>query len=284
MKVISTENSQILSTRLALALGAPLCDVRYSRFPDGELYLRASELDGEMVIIGSVTSNEALMQLLLLIDACEGRKNHLVVPYMGYARQDRIFNTGEALSARAVARALSNGVEDVTIVNIHEESVLSHFRTDARSVSLEKDIASFLRSVTLEHPLLMAPDEGASTFVRKIASLTGWDWDYLNKTRLSGEQVRIAPKSLDVTGRDVVIVDDIISTGGTLATAAGMLLGQSGRSVSAVCVHGVFTTGALLHLHAAGVKEVVCSDTIERACSRISAAETLACSIRDFSK
>lgn len=281
MKVISTENSQILATRLASSLGAQLCDVRYSRFPDGEMYLRTSGLDREMTIIGSVTSNDALVQLLLLIDACEGKKNHLVIPYMGYARQDKIFHDGEALSARAVARALSTGIDDVTVVNIHEKTVLSHFKVPARTVSLDKEIVEYLQSTTMDDPLIMAPDEGASSFAGLVAQAGGWDWDYLKKTRISGEEVRIAPKCTDVAGRDVIIVDDIISTGGTLASATSMLIGQNALSVSAICVHGVFTTGALLHLHAAGVRDVVCSDTIERGCSRISAANPLSYAIRN---
>lgn len=275
MKVITTENSQILASRLASCLRSPLCDVRFSRFPDGEMYLQALGLDREMVIVGSITSNDALVQLLLLIDACEGRINHLVIPYMGYSRQDKIFHDGEALSARAVARALSHGVEDVSVVNIHDPSVLSHFRVPARNVTLGVEISEFIQKSGVVTPLLMAPDEGASTFVKEIAVTSHLDWDYLHKTRLSGEKVSIAPKHLDVSERNVIMIDDIISTGGTLATAAGMLTDQGARSVSAVCVHGVFSGGAMLHLYAGGIKDVICSDTIERACSRISASGVL---------
>ena len=120
MNVVYTETSQILATRLAKALTLPLVDIKYSRFPDGELYLLAGETGDETVIVGSVVDNNALVQLLLLIDACEGSRNHLVLPYMAYARQDRQFKPGEPLSARAVARAIGRGIEDVYTVNIHE--------------------------------------------------------------------------------------------------------------------------------------------------------------------
>ena len=106
MKVICTEKSQILATRLAKALKTTVVNVRYSRFPDGELYLVAGELDDETIIVSSVVDNDALVQLLLLIDACEGSELRLVIPYMGYARQDKQFRQGEPLSARAVALSL----------------------------------------------------------------------------------------------------------------------------------------------------------------------------------
>jgi len=103
----------------------------------------------------------------------------------------------------------------------------------------------------------------------------------LKKPRLSGEEVRIAPKTTGAAGRDVVIVDDIISTGGTLATAACMLREQGAASIHAACVHGVLTSGAYMRLRAAGVSSVVSSDTYENASSFISAASAIATAIRE---
>ncbi len=94
MKVICTEKSQILATSLARALKSSITEVKYSRFPDGEHYLITGELDDETVIVGSVVDNDALVQLLLIIDACDSSTNRLVLPYMGYARQDKRFRQG----------------------------------------------------------------------------------------------------------------------------------------------------------------------------------------------
>jgi len=276
MKVISTEPSQILGARVAAGLGAEVVDVRFSRFPDGEHYLQAGTVDEEMVIVGSVTTSDAFVQLLLLIDACEGSENTLVVPYMGYARQDKRFNPGEPLSARVVAAALSRGISRVLTVNIHEEGVLSHFRIPAKNVSLASDIGRHLTGMDLNLPIILAPDEGAAHFAGQVATACHWEWDYLKKTRLSGEEVRMEPKHLGVSGCDVVIVDDIISTGGTIATAASMLRQQGARRVYAACVHGVFTGGAFMHLIGGGVQDVFCTDTVERACSRVSGGKTIA--------
>jgi ribose-phosphate pyrophosphokinase len=281
MRIISTEFSQVLATRVARALDTRLVEVKFTRFPDGEHYLRAGELDDETIIVGSVVDNDALVQLLLLIDACDSSKVRLVIPYMAYARQDKRFNPGEPLSARAVARSLSNGVEEVITINIHDPDVLQYFRAPARNISLAPDIGGCIRSMDLNNPLILAPDDGALKFAEGIASVGGWDFDHLDKTRLSGVEVRMAPKQLSAKGRSVVIVDDIISTGGTIATAAGMLYQQGATEVYTACAHGVFTSGAYARLMASGIRDVICSDTIERACSRVTAADRIAHAIRN---
>jgi ribose-phosphate pyrophosphokinase len=281
MKVISTEHSQVLATRVARALDTNVVEVAFSRFPDGELYLRTGALDDETVIIGSVTDNDALVQLLLLIDACDTSACRLVIPYMAYARQDKRFREGEPLSARAAARALGRGVEDVTCVNIHDPSVLQHFPVLSRNISVAGDLGSHLKSLRLTNPLILAPDDGALKFAEEVAAVGGWDSDHLEKTRLSGVEVRMEPRQMSVRSRSVVIVDDIISTGGTIATAASMLYLQGATDVHAAGVHGVFTNGAYSRLMAGGIREVICSDTIERACSRFSAADRIAHALKN---
>jgi len=284
MLVVSTEYSQILAAEVADALGCPLGGVKFSRFPDGEHYLQAGAVEPEMVVVGSVPDSDALVQLLLLVDACEGADTSLVVPYMGYARQDRQFHHGEPLSARAVAAALSRGISRVFTVNIHKESVLGHFRVPSFDLSLAGEMAAYISGLGLENPLVLAPDEGAAGFAAGVAAAGGWDADHLKKTRLSGEEVTMEPKALSARGRDVVIVDDIISTGVTLAAEAGMLRDQGARTVSAACVHGVLAEGAYLRLLSHGVRDVACSDTIERACSRFSAGRTIASAIAGCSR
>jgi ribose-phosphate pyrophosphokinase len=281
MKVICTEQSQVLATQVARALKTTVVDVKYSRFPDGEHYLLAGEIDDEMTIVGSVVDNDSLVQLMLLVDACDRATNRLVLPYMAYARQDKRFREGEPVSSRVVARALSQGVSDVITINIHEKEVLKSFTVPAHNISLATDIGSYIRSLELDNPLILAPDEGAMAFAGQVASAGGWECDHLEKTRLSGVEVKMAPRQLSASSRSVVIVDDIISTGGTIATAAGMLYGQGAKDVFAACVHGVFTGGAYTRLMATGIRDVICSDTIERSCSRVSAADQIAHALRN---
>ena len=280
MKVICTEKSPVLATQVAKALKTTVVDVQYSRFPDGEQYLCAGAIDDEMVIVGSVVDNDSLVQLMLLVDACDRATNRIVLPYMAYARQDKRFKAGEPISSRVVARALSQGVTEVITVNIHEKEVLKSFTVPAQNLSLAGDIGSYIRTLHLDNPLILAPDEGAMAFAGQVASAGGWECDHLEKTRLSGIDVKMAPRQLSAQSRSVVIVDDIISTGGTIATAAGMLYQQGARDIFAACVHGVFTGGAYVRLMATGIRDVVCSDTIERSCSRVSAADQIAHALR----
>jgi ribose-phosphate pyrophosphokinase len=275
MKVISTEYSQMLAARIAKQGSMDIVEVKFSRFPDGEHYLRTGPVDKDMVVVGSVVNSDSLVQLLLLIDACAGSRLTLLLPYMGYARQDKQFHQGEPLSARAVARVLSLGVSRVITVNIHDPGVLSHFSIPAVNLSLAHDIGMYLSAIGYTDPLILAPDDGATGFASVVAAAGGWECDYLEKTRISGDEVRFKPKTLYAEGRDVVMVDDIISTGGTLATATRLLYEQGARTVAAACVHGIFAGGALSHLIASGIRDVYASDTIEGGCSVYSAAGTV---------
>ena len=166
-----------------------------------------------------------------------------------------------------VARTLSQGVSEVITVNIHEKEVLKFFTVPAQNISLAKGIGTYIKTLDLDNPLILAPDEGAIAFAEQVASVGRWEYDHLMKTRLSGVEVKMAPRQLSAQSRSVVIVDDIISTGGTITTAAGMLYQQGAKDVFAACVHGVFTGGAYTRLMATGIRDVICSDTIERSCS-----------------
>ncbi|HVP24893.1 MAG TPA: ribose-phosphate diphosphokinase [Methanomicrobiales archaeon] len=272
MKVACTGRSRTLGARIAEILGAGLAETRFSRFPDGEISLQTGPLDDTTVVVGSLLSGDTLVELLLLIDACHRSEVLLVVPYLGYARQDREFRPGEPVSARAMARALSTGVSRVVTVNVHKDTVLSHFTVPASQVTLEAEIRDYIATLGLDNPLILAPDSGAVPFVAAVASRGGWETDHLEKTRVSGTEVRMEPLRRDPWEGDVVLVDDIISTGGTLATAARMLLGQGARGVHAVCVHGLFAGTALSLLRSSGIGQIAASDTIEGPESRYSAA------------
>jgi ribose-phosphate pyrophosphokinase len=276
MKVACTGRSRALGTRIAEHLGAGVVETNLSRFPDGEIYLRTGPIDETTVVVGSLLSGDSLVELLLLIDACHRSEVLLVIPYLGYARQDREFKPGEPVSARAMAQALSYGVSRVVTVNVHKESVLSHFTVPASQVSLAQEVGDFIAGLNLENPLILAPDTGAVPFATVVASRGGWEVDHLEKTRISGDEVRVEPRKDGPWTDEVVLVDDIISTGGTLATAARMLRAQGAKGVHAVCVHGLFAGTALTLLRSAGIGQIAASDTIEGPNSLYSAAGPIA--------
>lgn len=275
MKVVSTQNSQVLAGRIASNLKIPIIDTRWKKFPDGEAYLRVMETAEEIVLVGSLLTGEDLVEILLLKDTFIESEITLIVPYMGYARQDKQFNPGEPLSARAIAGTLGAGVKKVVTINIHEKNLLGYFNVPAIDLSAFYTAARYISSLPVIDPLILSPDDGALDLARDIAKTCSYDYDYLEKTRVSGEIVNIEPKSCNVKGRDVVIADDIISTGGTQAMATAMLKQQGARTIHTVGVHGVFAGGAYNRLMNSGISSISCSDTIERACSNYSVARTI---------
>lgn len=279
MRIISTERSQVLAARISEKLGVPLAEMKFARFPDGEMYLQCGDLDDETLIISSIVNSDMLVQTLLAIDAADRSRNTLVIPYLGYARQDRRFARGEPISVRAVARSLSYGIERAFVVDIHDPGTLDYFSVPADDITIAPAIGGYVGDLRLKDPLILAPDEGAIEFATDVAAIGDWDCDFLQKVRISGEEVRIAPKTVDAAGREVVIVDDIISTGGTLATAACMLREQGAVSIHAACAHGVLASGAYMRLRAAGIASIASSDTYENASSFISAANAIVAAV-----
>ncbi len=278
--IIGGPASQLLAGRVAAILGEELALCDYRRFPDGESYTQViSPLADKLTIIQSTPSDQDLVYLLQLLDVCRDRKITLVIPYFGYARQDKIFKPGEPMTARAVATALNPflGKEGrVYLVNVHAPSILSHFEAWAENLDATPLLAERIASLRLKDAVVISPDKGAVAMARTAASVLGADCDYLQKTRQSATEVSMVPKEVDVKGRDVVIFDDMIATGGTMATAISMLRGQGARSVYLAAVHPVLTGSAMLKLCRSGVEAIITTDTLDRAVSTVSVAPLIA--------
>ncbi|MGZ4864194.1 MAG: ribose-phosphate diphosphokinase [Halobacteriota archaeon] len=275
MKVLGGPASQLLGSRVAREIGCELAIVEFKQFPDGELYLRiAEELDGDTLIVQSTTTNNDIIYLLQLIDAASDGYLRVAIPYFGYARQDKRFKLGEPISARAIAKAID--ADESYVVNIHDPASLDHFhlRNGKKAVNLSAAglIGNYLKSMEFTSPLLIAPDEGATALVSDVSTAMGCEFDVLVKKRVTAERVEIQPKTVNVDARDVIIVDDMISTGGTMAEAIKLLRGQGARQVHVACVHPVLSLNAQLRLYRAGVDSIIATDTIEKTESVISVA------------
>ena len=276
MKIIGGPASQLLASRVAKFLDCDLALCEYKTFPDNEMYVRIlDDIGQDVVIIQSTATDSDFMALLQLIDASSSaEKVHVVIPYMGYARQDKQFKPGEPLSARAVARTIM--ADNVVTVNIHEHSVLDHFNCNTIDINAAPHIGKYLKELDLNSPVLLAPDKGAIDIVASAAVEFGTEYDHLEKKRLSGDTVQITPKNLDVAGRDVVILDDMVATGGTVAEAVSMLKVQGATKVYVACIHPVLAGSALIKLYHSGVVDVIATDTLEKAVSKVSVASLIA--------
>jgi ribose-phosphate pyrophosphokinase len=248
------------------------------RFPDGEAYVRVAEdLAGrEVAVLQTTWPDLHLVEAVLLRDAVlsmRPRRAVMVVPYFAYARQDKRFKTGEALSSIAVGRALAEGWDDFLTVDIHEPAILAQISPRSRNVSALPEIGRHLATRGID--LVVSPDEGSLERVRPVAEAMGAAFDHLVKSRIDGERVEVVPKQIDARGKRVAILDDIISTGGTIAAAARALKEAGAASVIAACTHGLYAAGALKKLHAV-LDDLVSTDTVESATSRVSAAPAIA--------
>jgi len=279
LNIIGGPASQLLAGRVSEVLKSNLLISEFKKFPDGELYTRViDDIGSEVTIIQSIVTDTDLIALLQLIDACSDASGiNVVIPYMGYARQDKRFRKGEPISARAVARTIN--ADNVYTINIHDPGVLDYFNAKAVNLDATPMIGRYIKNMTLNDPLIIAPDDGAINIAKSASLDLDIDYDYLEKTRLTGETVSIRPKNINVKGRDVIIIDDIISTGGTVAETVSLLRKQGAHEVFAACVHPVFSNNAILKLFKVGIKGIIATDTIEKGVSVVSASPVIASAI-----
>ncbi|ADG13580.1 ribose-phosphate pyrophosphokinase [Methanocaldococcus infernus ME] len=286
MIIVPGSKSQELAYKVSKALDVEMARVEFKRFPDNEIYVRIlSEVNEDEAVIVSTQreQNDAIVEAILLADAlkeCGVKEITLVAPYLAYARQDKLFNPGEAISIRALAKIYSNIFDRVITINPHEEHIKEFFTIPFISGDAVPKLAEYVKD-KLNDPIVLGPDQGALRFAKVAAEVLGTEYDYLEKTRISPTEIKIAPKSLDVKDRDVLIVDDIISTGGTVATAAKMLKEQGANEIIAACVHPVLIGDALNKLYFSGIKEVVGTNTFSSEVSRVDVSEVIAKLIKE---
>lgn len=279
MYVVGGSASQLLSKELAKSLKAKLAKVEIKRFPDDECYVRIEDdLEGEDVFVVQTSwPDKNIVELFLLQDAvreCEVASLTTVVPYFGYARQDKQFKPGEPISARALARLIQLQTDEFITVDVHAPTVIDWFdNVSAKNVHAYPSIGKHLKGKGVE--LILSPDEGRADNAKRVADVVGCESDFLVKERIDGETVEMAPKKLGVRGKKVAIVDDIIATGGTIAKAAEQLRKQGASKIFAVCTHGVFAKNGFDKLREV-CDEICATDTIENPATCISVAPEIA--------
>jgi ribose-phosphate pyrophosphokinase len=279
MYVLGGTSAKNVAGNLANKIQQPLLQATYKRFPDDEFYVRVlDDISGEdVIIVQTAYPDQKIVELLLIQDAVHdagAKKITVVLPYFGYSRQDKKFEEGEAISSRAVAQHISMHADCVITVDPHKQHILKFFTVPAYSCSAVSTIAQHLKEKNID--FVLAPDKGAKDRAREAATLIDCEYDYLEKTRIDGTTVKVTPKKLDARGKHVAIIDDIISTGGTMANSIKELKKQGAKTVSVACTHGLFIGGAKEKLLSADCDEIISTDTIETEFSKVSAAGCIA--------
>lgn len=257
-----------LARGLARRLGASHAGYSVREFPDGEskITLRG-RISGTAVVVRSAHPpvDTAVVHALSLVARAkeESREVVAVIPYMGYARQDREFLPGEVVTMRALGRLLRcAGASRVVTVDIHSAAAL-RLLPRATNVSAVPALARRVGRMGLRDPLAVSPDRGGEERAKAFAAELGTDHLALDKRRdRRTGAVSIATRSADVAGRDVVLVDDMISTGGSIAKAARFLRGEGCRRVYAACTHALLAGGAEAAMRRAGVSGMISANTV----------------------
>lgn len=295
---------QILATQVANLLDAKLGKLEITKFPDGEKYVRYHDkVENEDVVLihpMGLKPDELFIEYLLICSALKDGKAKSIttfVPYFAYARQDSRFNPGEPGSFHLVSKIIDDlGINMIYTIDLHLQRVndLSELikNTPTKNLSAVPDIATWIKNnAGLNNPIILGPDEESEQWAKVAAETIGVDYEIMIKTRYSATEVSITTKEgkpLPVNGKDVVIIDDIISSGGTIIEAVKLVKEAGAGKIVVGCTHPVLRgktqfDSALANIYNSGVSIVVGTDSVPSQVSYVSIAPVIAKTLQNKS-
>lgn len=281
MKIIPGPASRELGEKLANELHAEIVPVFLKTFPDGESYIRFEKqnLKGEDAVIVQTTSppqDQRLLQLMLMADNAkdlEARSITAIVPYFAYNRQDKRFIPGEAFSIKTIIKILENcGVTKIISLNAHNPAVLKNFNVPVLDLSAIPMLAEYFKAKKLvQNPLSLSMGKKALSVAQEADNILQGGYDYVaSKRDVVTGNVTLEDKPLPVKNRDVIIFDDIISSGGTMAKAVKLVKDKGARKVYAACVHPILMGDSYKRIIENGAEEIVGTDAVPSPVSKVS--------------
>jgi len=285
LSVISGKSSEDLARKLSKKIKANLVKSEIKVFPDGE---------SKITLIGKISKKKSvvvqsmyppvdtnLVQALSLITKAKENSSEVVVviPYMGYARQDREFLPGEIVTMKVLGKLFkSAGASKIIVVDIHSSIGLKHFSIKTKNVTAIPDLVGFFKKLSLKNPLIVSPDQGGKERAKEFAKEFNSDYISLEKTRdRKTGKVKIKTKNLEeVKNRDLILVDDIISTGGSIIKATQFLKKQKCKRIYVACTHALLMNDAEKKIKKAGVTSIISTNTIPGKTSKVDISKTIA--------
>ena len=286
--VIAGSASKDLGKRIARRLKAPYVEAQTRVFPDGESKITFGRIPKNSIVLVVQSTyppvDTNLLQTLSIISQARKASSRIyaIIPYMGYARQDKQFLSGEVVTMSIVAKMFkAAGAKKIIVVDIHSKTALNHFKIPKESVSAIPELAKYFKKLKLKNALVVSPDMGGSLRAKKFASLLNTDFITLKKSRnRKTGKVRIQSSKVDVRGKNLIVVDDIISTGGSVIKATQFLKRQKCKRVFVACTHGLFIGDAERKIKKAGAVQIISTNTIPRSTSKVDVSGVIVESIQ----
>ena len=259
-----------LAGKIAEALGINLGDMQVEHFADGEfsVYYKDSIRGKDVFLVQSTyPSSDNIMELLLMVDAAKRASAHYiaaVIPYFGWARQDRKDKPRVSIGAKLMADLLSTaGVTRVITMDLHADQIQGFFNVPVDHLYASMVFIDYLRQTSdLERTVIATPDVGGAKRANSYAKFLGVPMVICHKSRAKANEVAEMTIIGDVTGKDVILVDDIVDTAGTICKAADLMIQNGARSVRAVASHAVLSDPATERINASALKEMIFTDSI----------------------
>lgn len=268
-KIFSGTGSQYLAEKIAKKFGEPLGKVNIQRFSDGEIYVEFKEsIRGRFVFLiqSTYAPSDNLMELLLMIDAAKRASAYkviAVIPYYGLARQDRKDRPRVAIGSKLVANMLTAaGADRVITMDLHAPQIQGYFDIPVDHLDSSAIFIPYIENLKLANLTFAAPDVGSANRIREIATYFECEMVICDKHRKRANEIASMVVIGDVTDRDVVLIDDICDTGGTLCKSAALMKENGARSVRALCTHPVLSGNAYANITNSVMEELVVCDTI----------------------
>jgi len=292
-KIFSGTASEYLAEKITQQFGSTPGKITIQHFSDGEIQPVFDEsIRGDMVFLiqSTFSPTENLFELLLMIDAARRASAYKVVaviPYYGYARQDRKDKPRVAIGSKLVANMLvAAGADRIITMDLHAPQIQGYFDIPMDHLDSSAIFIPYIEQLKLENLTFAAPDVGSANRIREIASYFNAEMVICDKHRKRANEIASMVVIGDVEGRDVILIDDICDTGGTLAKAAGLIKEKGATSVRALCTHPVLSGNAYANIENSVLEELVVCDTIplRQESSKIkvlSVAELFAVAIRN---
>ena len=293
MKPLILAGSQgVLAVKVSKLTGFPMGYIQIEKLPDGEKYVRlSSKVEGKDVFLFNSFANnpdEMLIETIFLIETIaeyNARSINCIFPYFPYSRQDKRFIEGEAISLKIVSKLFRNLEIDRMFVfdfHLHRiDNLTELFGVEVVNLTAMGKLAKYSMRFG-DKLLVVAPDEEAVQWAKVFAEEINSDYIYFKKIRVDAENVIISSQPPDVEGKDVIIVDDMISTGGTVIQALRVLKQGGCNKVFAACTHAILAKDALKRMLEAGIEDMVASDTILSPTSHVTVSDLIADAIREL--